>query len=1069
MDAIIQPPAPPDPEEIKSPTAQSAVTDISHTRTTSISSRTPASVELRTADKREVEQLKAKIRTLEKKALENRDKVKAVDTLQSDKDRFETIIQTLQKKLKTNSEEMANLRAKYEEAEKKATQAPDQSAEFESQLELANIDKEMAEERAEMFETEFEALKARHEELELETEILREENKELVSTMSPEEKANAGWMQMERETERLRQALILLRDHSHQLEGNLKDEIKELQDNLDETEKTASQYGETAEKLSRMEENNKHLMEQLEMAETNDEVVVALQTQREQSTNVIEQLRKQIQDYEEHIQVTDELESFHVDEEKRLHYQLDESEALLSERQRHGTEQEKVIGDLEYTLTKFRDVVQGLQNDINELRRSRDISELEAHEMSSKSKAMIDLNMQLQNSASKTQLKTIDYEIGTMHAEQARSHLDIVQLFVPESYDVDRNPVLALLSFKRIRSKATLAKNILFERMRDRPHLAQDDPFMVYEVIEKMSWISIYCDRFIQFMSTCTPEQFTQCSGALYELEPVERSMTGWVEALKRDELGSDSPEYLHRMTGILQDMAEKLIVEGNEAKAGELVSESSMLERYMDSAATQLSSILNSVQRRLGPAKDEDEESMVFDKRMDQFGTKARTIKYLAGKVTQLLLDLRAGSMCLGEASWISFEDAEKAAQQIASFVRQLGKAVLADLSNIHSEEAPSYNSIAALMTTIAQTYLAEHDPRASTPDDIFSFLASQFQSLQSKVDDLQIKASDITSCTEFEVRPAPWTIRAKEIKAKKVVDQETQTELARLKSQAHEQVLKIAEKDRIIEEQKIKVEVLESRQKESKKGEAEVKTLKEQLLALQTEKFDMNAKLQETKKQHEQLTAQREAEKAELQKFKDAVVEEGGVAAATRLGENSEMAGFLRVQVDMLNSEILSLQSVVRYLKAENYGLRVPVGEVALQTARNAWLDPSTLRAPRRVDEKRDRLRREGADVLEGLIELARDVKPVKLRRKEQEGEQGHKKMQDMNKWKVARQREEVEKWNEWRDDILRRGRVEMRGKMRTGRKTEIGDGVVAAPMPVKEAVGGPVKEVRIVANSP
>ncbi|RMZ86965.1 hypothetical protein DV736_g5806, partial [Chaetothyriales sp. CBS 134916] len=979
------------------------------------SSRAPTvstTVESRTADRREVETLKAKVRTLEKKALESRDRLKAVDGLQAEKDRFGAIIQTLQKKLKANSDEMAGLRAKYDEAEKRSKQgsaATDAGAEWESRLELANIDREMAEEKAAMHEAELDVLKARHEELELEMEILREENKELAGTMSAEERSSAGWIQLEKESERLRHALLLLRDHSQELEADLRGQIKELELNLDETDKVASKYNETAEKLWRMEEANSHLIEQLDTAEATDDIVVALQAEREQRDALIEQLQKQVQDYEEHIQVADELELFHVEEEKKLHQALDESEAVINEQDRRAKEQDKAIEDLEYSLTKFRDLVHGLQTDIESMRRDRDVSELQAHEMNSKSKAMMDLNLRLQSSATKTQVKMIDYEIGRMQAEQAVTQLEIVELFSHDGYD--RMPVLALLCFKRIKSKAMLVKRVLTDRMRERPHLVQDDPFVVYEAMEKMSCIALCCDRFVQFIETCSPHEFTRYTGASVELEPVERSVTGWIDALKRDELGADSAEYLQRMVGILQDLAEKLIVDSNESKAIELISDTTLLESDVDSTASQLNSIIKAVQGRLGPPKDDNEDSLVLDKKMAQFGTKARTIRYLTGKVIQQLSDLRTSSMCVSEASWIAFEEARNSAQQVASFVRSLGNAVLADITNPHADDASTYSSITALMTTTAQSYLHEHYPRATPPDDIFAFLSSQLQSLQAKVEDLQLKASDINSCAEFEAKPAPWISRAKEIKAKKAIDRDIAQELAKLKRQAQEQVLSIAEKDRMIEEQKIKVHVLESRQKDSKESETETKMLKDQLLTLQAEKADFDTKLFETESRYEELSKQREADRAELDKLKATVADGNIVAAAgTELGQNNEMATFLKVQVDMLNSEILSLQSVVRSLKRENYALRVPVGEAALREERNAWLDPSNLRyghSNTRAHPKQHRFRREAADLLDGLIDLATTAEPVKIT-------------------VTVRQREEVEKWLMWKQDVIKRGKM-------------------------------------------
>ena len=1044
---------------------------LSRTRTVSISRNTPASVEARTADKRENEQLKAKVRTLERQRSEDHEKLSAINTLQNEKDKYKAIIDTLQKKCRANSQELSELRSKYEEAEKRAGEGQGNSAEHESEIELATLDKEMAEERAEMYHAELEALKIRHEELELEMDIMREENHELGSAMSPEDKANAGWMQMEKEQERLRQALVLLRDMSQQNEIEMKSEIKELQETVDEQGAATLKYNGVAEKLARTEATNKHLMEQLEDAETNDDVVVAMETQREQSLSTIEQLRKQIQDFEEHIQVTDELESFHVDEEKRLHYQLDESEAVLNEKNRQTAQQEKVIEDMEYTLTKFRDVVQGLQTDIDELRRSRDISEGEAHEMSSKSRAMMDLNLQLQNTASKTQLKTIDYEMGKMHAEQAQSHLGIMQLFVPETFDLDRNPVLALLCFKRIRSKAALTRSLLAEKMRDRPHLVQDDPFMVFEVMEKASLIVAFCDRSTRFLSTCSTEEFAKFSGALYELEPVERSLTGWIEALKRDEFGHDGPEYLQRMIGILQDMAEKLITESGESKANEMVSQSNMVECYTESTVHQLGVIVKATQNRLGNPNEEDEESLVFDKRMDQFGTKARTIKYLSGKVTQLLLDLRSGSMCLGETAWTFFEETETAAAKVAAMARELGKAVFSEIGKIEHEEPLSYNSIVNVMTVTGQRILQDQDPRALMPDDVFALLASQLQALQLKVDDLQTKTADINSATEFESRPAPWTVRAKEIKAQKVISQDTQEQLTKLKTKAQEQTLQLAEKDKMIEEQKIRVELLESRSKEWKNKEADVNSLTAAIQKVEAEKREVCANLEKTKADYTELLQKRDSEKAELETLKTAAIAEGGAAVVSRLGDQSETTQMLRAELDMLQSELLSLQASVRYLSRENQTLRIPVDELALHTERNAWLQPANLRS-KPSKQRRNRLQGEGEDVLDGLIELAESLKPIRLQKNRSDG--AWKKMEHTTRWNVARQREEVEKWGGWRDEVIRRGRVEGRPSratkikiqgVRGAEKVSLALPNVDMEMGIKKPLSGEGKRVRIV----
>lgn len=945
--------------------------------------------------------------------------------------RYEGIIQTLQKKLKANQQEIQDLQVKYQDAESRAAKVPDRSAEQESELELATLDKEMAEERADLFEAELESLKLKHEELELEAEILREENRELTSVMSPEEKASAGWLQKERESERLRQALILLRDMSQQNESDLRNEIKELQETLDEVQQTASKYEEVAASLSRSEETNQLLKEQLEATEANDEILEAMGAERDQSRNALELLKRQIQDLEEQIQVTDELEAFHVEEERRLHYQLDECEALLNDRYRQAAEQEKTIEDLEYTLTKFRDVVQGLQSDIDELRRSRELSELEVHEMTSKSRAMLDLNLKLQNTAAKTQLKTIDLELGKMRAEEASLHLDIVQLFVPESFEVDRKPILALLCFKRIKSKALLSKNILSERIRDRVEL-HDDPMSVFAVMERMNFIANLCERFAQHLSACSPDDFMKYSGAPFELEPVEHAVTGWVEALRRDELVPEGSELLHRMAEILVDMAEKLIPESRETKVMELISSISMIENYTDSIAGQTTIISKAMQIKIGAPKDEDDDSVLFEKRMDQLGIKARTVRYVAGKIMNALTDFRTRSMCLGESTWTQFIEAESNAQTLSFLSRRVGEVVTAELNNIELDEPLSYARITRLMTSVVAAESEKTDSQTDAPADVFEILSRQLQALQGKVDELNTKSADVSSAMEFEKLPTPWTVRAKEVKAQKVLSQDLQEEMGRLKLRIQEQTVKISEKDKELEEQQVKVELLESRAKDTKARDDGVKAMKEEIEKLRAESATASANLQKLESEYQILLESRDSQRLELDAIKQQGISDRQGLALGPIDDTVSLR--LKAELDLLKVEIASLQAAVRFLKSENQQLRVPAGIVSMDAIEQAWLDPSQLKMPFKHD-KAQPLRAESKEVFANLIQLAKASKPILLRPKpvqdrEQHGHASSRRTEsDTTLYHILQRKEQLERWKEMRDDLVKRAKIESR----------------------------------------
>ncbi|KIW16189.1 hypothetical protein PV08_06240 [Exophiala spinifera] len=978
-----------------------------------------------------IKTLEIKVRSLQKQRQDDQTQLQGLQDLRNQVARYEGIIQTLQKKIKTNQQEMVDLKAKYDDAESRARNIPDHSAEHESELELATLDKEMAEERADAFEAELEALKLKHEELELEAEILREENRELSSVMSPEDKASAGWLQMERETERLRQALVMLRDISQQNEADMKSEIRELHETLDELEHSASKYEEAMAKLTKSEETNQHLREQLEAAEANDDMLEAMSAERDQNRSEIELLKRQIQDLEEHIQVTDELEAFHVEEEKRLHYQLDESEAIINDKQRRSLEQQKTIEDMEYTLSKFREVVQGLQGDIDELRRSREISETEATEMSSKSRAMMELNLKLQNSATKTQLKAIDLEMGRMRAEQASLHLEILKYFVPESFEVDKKPIAALLCFKRIKSKADLCKTVLMDKIRDRPDLLQDNAMSIFAVMEKMSYIANICERFVQFMMTCSLSDFMKYAAAPFELEPVEIAITGWVEALRRDEFASDGAEHLQRMAGILVDMAEKLLSDSLETKAMEVLANASMTEMYTDSVAHQAQILAKAVQARLGDPTTDDEDALTFEKRVDQLGIKARTVKYTSGKLLHVLDDLRARSMCLGEPLWHSFADAEHAASTLSQLTQHVGHAVMEELNKIERDEPLSYTTLLDIMSKVVGEKRLASTMHVDS-EGALDILMKHLSVLQTTIDDLHTRSADLSGALEFEKGPPPWIVRAKEVSAQKVLSQDMQEEMARLKSRIQEQTIRISEKDRLLEEQQIKVELLESRARETKMKDDGVKAMKEEIEKLRAESATASDSLHRLQAEHRALLENRESERLELDSIKRRAPADSQGLPTGAVDETTSL--HFKAEVELLKTEILSLQASVRFLKFENTQLLMPVDKVGMDAVEHGWLDPSQLK-PSRAEDKTMELRTESKDVFADLMRLAKSSQPIKLVAKSSSDQAGASRASTWRSqstttlYQVLQRKEELERWNEMKDDLVKRARIIMR----------------------------------------
>ena len=487
---------------------------------------------------REIEDLKTKLRVMEKKRLEDRDKLKVLDKIQGERDKFEGIIQKLQAKYQPQQREIAELRRQVKEAESKATANENQQADIDAAIEMATLDREMAEETAEALKTELDALRQKTEELELEVEILREENSELGKEMSPEEKTSQGWIQMERSNERLREALLRLRDVTQENEAELKKQRKELEIDVKDLGNFRNMYQDVKERLVQSEATIEVLRQQLETALGAEEMIEELTEKNMALNERIDEFRMVIEDLESLKELNDELEINHIETEKQMQEEIDYKELVLQEQVKKSGIQDETIEDLEYTVSRFRDLVTNLQNDLEDMRASQQITEIEANELSSRSRAMLDLNMRLQVSANKAQVKAIDLELGKLQAQQSAEHLAIVQLFLPDTFKNERESINAHLRLKRVGFKASLLHNFVKERLNS-PAVSghEEDIFACCDILDKLTWISAMCERFSQFVYSCSLEEFERLGSAFYDLEPVERALNTRIDGLKRDEL----------------------------------------------------------------------------------------------------------------------------------------------------------------------------------------------------------------------------------------------------------------------------------------------------------------------------------------------------------------------------------------------------------------------------------------------------------------------------------------------------------------------------------------------------
>ncbi|TKX20499.1 hypothetical protein C1H76_7309 [Elsinoe australis] len=993
---------------------------------TAASQRTGATRNAAAAN-REIEDLQTKLRVLEKRRLEDREKLKALERIQQERDRFESIIQKLQQKYQPQQQEIADLKKQIQETEEQFASIENIQAEHDAELENATLDREMAEEQYEAVKTELAALREKFEELELEVDVLREENQELGQEMSPEERTSQGWLQLERSNERYREALIRLRDMTQEQEGELKEQISRLEKDLEQFSGLNEEVESLKIKLLESEAAISDLKQQLEVAQGSEEMLEELSERNMTLQERIEDLNTTIEDLENLRELNDELEVNHIEAEKQMQEEIDFKDSIISEQLRRSQEQQKAIDDYEMTVARFREAFRNLQANLEDMRASKQITDTEAEDLNSKSKALMDLNMKLQSSAAKTQVKTLDLELQRLEAEEAAQHLAIVRLFLPESYQADRDSVLALLRFKRISFKADLLHNMIKERVADE---VGDDLFYACSVLDRLTWVQAMSKRLINAVHLCPADDFNKFEGALYELEPVERGLNSYIDMLKNEDLQlKRMDEEVDRSIAVMAHLASTLLTESTSAVADDILMQTTLIQSHLENTASALSLCKSFVEAHSGPAQlsngidedsEEDDDSSVDDlqpnfepffTRIDSLVSQSRSAKVMASKAHRELEELRARSLTLSPTSLTTFASATSLASTIALFTRTAGQALTSLISDPTVTLTP--RTVAPTLTTTATQHFSLATPETSPLSTLHARLTTLTESLTA----LHTQTTDLTTTTEFDTPPPPWVQRSQTLRQAATASTDAEREIARLTEILSERSLLVRSKEKELDEQGVRIEMLEARMREAGKRAARIEELEGRLEGVEGERKKWRGEVEKWESEVRRIRAERDEARR--------LVEEGKGRRVA--GEEEVLGRKARVELERRRVQVEGLRGVVRFL-----GRRERKGEEDLE-----WLSRPLVRERGEEVGRLGLLEKEAKDVLLELVGLTVAAEPIDLRRKGGEDRLKWRPARETSAWIVGKRKEDFAVWNEWKDSVVQRADGLGRGKTRPGAK--------------------------------
>ncbi|XP_064631573.1 dynactin subunit 1-like isoform X2 [Lineus longissimus] len=490
----------------------------------------------------EIRDLEEKLETIKVKRQEDKVKLKEYEKskiqlqqLQEFKSKMQETHGDLQRQMQTaKNENRENLEA-FERYK-------DEMSDLAETVEIATLDKEMAEEKCESLQSELESLKERNEELVLDLEILRGE----ISESGTEGTAvNFTVKQLEQQNERLKEALVKLRDLSNQEKQETQQMKKQLEKQTVECGFLQKEKEKLQAELNDIQNQMMELKDQVDAALGAEEMVEQLTDKNLMLEERMQELDEEKSDLEALCDMNEELQESTRENELELREQIDLANGRVAEAQRHLEAAQEHIADYENTISKFRELVAKLQED-NRLLRTQTVTE-GAPKLETPTVEMFDFKAKF--AETKASAKAIDMELRKLDVQQANQHVKILSSFMPDSFmrrGGDCDAVMTLLLIPRLVCKAELLANQAREKFSVPETITPDDVLKSNKaeqfsfsnnLIHSLSIMQSTLHQYERALSSCTSEQFLKIGTLLPELAVHEKTLDMLIDLLRKDQL----------------------------------------------------------------------------------------------------------------------------------------------------------------------------------------------------------------------------------------------------------------------------------------------------------------------------------------------------------------------------------------------------------------------------------------------------------------------------------------------------------------------------------------------------
>ncbi|XP_077157502.1 dynactin subunit 1 isoform X7 [Paroedura picta] len=489
----------------------------------------------------QVRDLEEKLETLKMKRTEDKAKLKELE-------KYKIQLEQVQEWKSKMQEQQAELQRRLKEAKKEAKEAleakeryMEEMADTADAIEMATLDKEMAEERAESLQQEVDSLKEKAEYLTMDLEILKHEIEEKGSDGAA---SSYHVKQLEEQNARLKEALVRMRD----LSASEKQEHLKLQKHMEkknlELDALRQQKEKLQEELKLGERTIDELKEQVDAALGAEEMVETLTERNLDLEEKVRELRETVGDLEAMNEMNDELQENARETELELREQLDMATSRVREAEKRVEAAQETVADYQQTIKKYRELTAHLQEVNQELLSQREAS---VERQQQPPPEMFDFKIKF--AETKAHAKAIEMELRKLEVQQANRHVSLLTAFMPDSFlrhGGDHDCVLVLLLIPRLICKAELISKQAQEKFDLNESCAEraglrgppgEQLSFAAGLVYSLLLLQATLHKYEQALNKCGVEVYKKV-GTLYpEMSVHERSLDFLIELLHRDQL----------------------------------------------------------------------------------------------------------------------------------------------------------------------------------------------------------------------------------------------------------------------------------------------------------------------------------------------------------------------------------------------------------------------------------------------------------------------------------------------------------------------------------------------------